>query len=201
MLFRSQMISKSQAFSDQISSLFNTENDFITENLEKDPKKIHKRLEYIKLLEIYPNLQLVIIGEGEEKIDLLYSRSAYGSDKNNMSHEKDKTHIHPCVYTIGKSGEPRLMFSNTKNNGHFDIAKVIWSNGAATVPIVDSTGEYGLTQFSYAIVDKKENLENIKKALENKEFLKLMKKVSFSAHKYNFRVISCFKKDWWKSFV
>lgn len=142
----------------------------------------------------------LIAKDEEEKANVLYSRSAYGSDKSNTSHDKVDNFVFPCIYTVPSSGIPRMMYSNTNNNGHFGISKVIWSNGAATVPIIDDKGEFGITQFSYAICDEPQNLPKIKKALESERFLALMKKVSFTAHKYNYKVISCFKKDWWKSF-
>lgn len=136
----------------------------------------------------------------DENVEVLYSRSAYGSDKDNTSFDKTAEYIHPCVYTIGKSGEPRFMYSSRNDKGHFGIPKVIWSNGGATVPLVDAEGKYGMAQFSYAIADEPENLPKIKKALENEKFLELMSKVSFSSHKYNYKVISCLKKDWWRKF-
>ena len=92
------------------------------------------------------------------------------------------------------------MYSSRNDKGHFGIPKVIWSNGGATVPLVDAEGKYGMAQFSYAIADEPENLPKIKKALENEKFLELMSKVSFSSHKYNYKVISCLKKDWWRKF-
>ena len=33
------------------------------------------------------------------------------------------------------------------------VPKVIWSNGEGTYPILDTKGEFGLTQFAYGITD------------------------------------------------
>lgn len=143
----------------------------------------------------------LIAKENQEKVNILYSRSAYGTDKNNMSRLEIDDFIYPCVYTITQREGINLFFSKTINNGHFNIPKVIWSNGLGTYPIVDNIGQYGLTQFSYGIVDELENLENIKKSLESDKFLKLMEYSKFTNNKYDYKVISTFKKDFWKDFV
>ena len=64
------------------------------------------------------------------------------------------------------------------------------------------TGKYGLTQFSYAIADKPENLKKIKEAMDSARFIKLMNYTVFGQnHKYNYKVIALFKKDFWKYFL
>ena len=65
-----------------------------------------------------------------------------------------------------------------------------------TYPIIDDKGEYGLTQFSYAIVDDISNLENIRNAMNSERFLKMM--IKFTNHKYDYKIISLLKKDFWK---
>tara|TARA_R110000803_G_scaffold36122_2_gene77763 strand:+ start:153 stop:3482 length:3330 start_codon:yes stop_codon:yes gene_type:complete len=138
---------------------------------------------------------------GEESTNVLYSRSAYGTDKENTSSKQGGAFTHPCIYTVPKSGPPRLFYSSTDQNGHFGVPKVIWSNGGASAVIVDSDGDYGMAQFSYAIADEVENLPKIKEAMEHPKFLEMMSKVAFASHRYNYKVISCLRKDWWKSFV
>lgn len=135
------------------------------------------------------------------KVDILYSRSAYGTDKKNISKNKCDMFKNPVVYTITQRDGVNLMYSNTIDNGHFNVPKVIWSNGLGTYPIVDSKGEYGLTQFSYGIVDSIDNLENIKLVMESKEFIDLMSYNRFTNHKYDYKVISTFRKDFWKEFI
>jgi hypothetical protein len=149
----------------------------------------------------------------EKKVDVLYSRSLYGADKVTILHDysyelrkkwmsktKSKDYKYPCCYTITMKDGMKCFYSSEKK-GHFDIPKVIWSNGLGTYPIIDENGEYGLTQFSYAIIDNKENLDKIKRALENTDFIKLMEYVKFTDHKYNYKVIALLKKDFWKLFI
>jgi len=159
----------------------------------------------ISNMEFIPNgmfneIQKLIAKEGEEKVEVLYSRSAYGSDKKHMSKEKTEDFKYPCVYTILKDGTVNLFWSLSKN-GHFNTPKVIWSNGISK-PIIDKTGEYGLTQFAYAIVDEPINFENIQKSMLNEKFIKLMSFCDGTmGHRYKRKVISTFRKDFWKEFL
>jgi hypothetical protein len=99
----------------------------------------------------------------------------------------------------------KLRYSSTNTKGHFGIPKVIFSNGGASCPVVDTNGEYAMTQFAYAIIDEPKNLPFIQKAMLNPEFWKLM---SFSdgttgvgRHRYNYKAISLFRKDFWIDFL
>lgn len=161
----------------------------------------------VSQMEFIPNgmfetFQKLIAKKGEERVELLYDRTIYGTDKTNMSKEETEEFNCPCVYTTIKDGTINLWYSNTKAKGHFGIPKIIFTNGGATTLVIDETGEYGLTQFAYGIVDDVENLPHIKKAMENPEFVKLMKFADgiSSLHKYNRKAITLFRKDFWKEF-
>lgn len=138
-----------------------------------------------------------ILAHDGASVDVMYDRTMYGADKQNMSFEEGE---YPCCYTITKRVGMKLMYSNVRK-GHFGVPKVIWSNGLGTYPVIDETGEFGLTSFSYAISDTLENLEKIKYALETREFVNLMNSVKFTNNKYNYKIISLFKKDFWKEFL
>ena len=138
--------------------------------------------------------------DDEEKVNIIHDWTMYETRKPHTSRTKKGDFIYPCMYSITIKDGMNCIYSS-KNLGHFGVAKVIWSNGGGTYPIVDKEGEYGLTQFSYAITDDKENLDNIAKAMNNKEFIELMKYVKYQAHKYNYKVIGLFKKDFWKEFI
>jgi 16S rRNA G966 N2-methylase RsmD len=162
----------------------------------------------LNTLEFIPNGSLseiasLIAQDGEEKVTLLYSRSAYGTDKANISKIHEDDFIHPCVYTVTHLSQPTFYYSNTNENGHFGIPKVIWSNGriSSVGSYVDETGEFGLTQFSYAIADDVQNLPNIKKALDSTKFKKLMELCAVGQLTINHKVISTFRKDFWRNFI
>jgi hypothetical protein len=143
----------------------------------------------------------IIAKDNEEKVELIYSRSAYGTDKKHVSNLNDNTFIYPCVYTTTKDGSINLKYSDTNGNGHFGVPKVIWSNGVQSSLIMDSEGQYGLTQFSYGITDTEENLNHIYEAMNSERFIKLMKFADGKQHKYKYKVISTFRKDFWKEFI
>lgn len=139
----------------------------------------------------------------EEKTIVLYSRSIYGTDKQNVSKEKDDTFKYPVVYTVPKGDTLNLMYSSVNDKGHFGLPKLIWSNGRiiSVGSFIDKNGDYGLTQFSYAIVDSVENLEKIKKAFDSKEFRRIMELSSVGDMSINRKVIATFKKDFWREFI
>ena len=183
-------------------------------NVEKTSTKTWVRfqdgsLEHIHLkgVEFIPNSRMeeiysLVAKPGEEKVEVLYSRSAYGTDKKNVSKEKTGNFIYPVVYTCpGTKETPRFFWSSRNDLGHFNVPKVVWSNGASKI-YIDDSGEFGLTNFAYGIVDEKENLPLIKKAFKSKRFISLMKECSLSSsHRYNHKVIALFRKDFWKEFI
>lgn len=148
---------------------------------------------------MFKEINKLIAKKGEERVDLLYSRTLYGNDKKNMSKEQTEEHKYPCVYVTYKDGTKQVWYSNV-NKGHFGISKVIFSNGISS-PIIDESGEYGVMNFAYGIVDDVENLPYIQKALLNPEFLKLISFADSGVHRYNPKVIALFRKDFWKEFI
>lgn len=142
----------------------------------------------------------VLASDEDERVKILHDYSSYETRKKYISKTKSIEYKYPCCYTITTKNGTKCVYSSEKK-GHFDIPKVIWSNGLGTYPIIDENGLYGLTQFSYAIIDNKEKLNKIKLSLEHKQFIKLMEYVKFTNNKYNHKVIELFKKDFWKEFI
>ena len=168
----------------------------------------HKMMDInIRELEFIPNgqydlVQRLLAKENEEKCDVMYNRTSYGSDKKWMSKELCDEYKYPCVYTVNSKNEIKYRYSS-KNNGHIGIKKFIWSNGRikSIGSVIDKEGKYGLTQFAYGIVDKEENLENIKKAFDSKNFRRLMEYCAVCQLTVNYKIIALFKKDFWKEFI
>ena len=136
--------------------------------------------------------------KGDQKVNIVYDRTMYGNDKPWMNKDNTGKYIHPIVYTITQKDGIKLWYSSVKKD--MFIPKVMISNGLGTYPIIDSKGEYGLSNFSYGIQDIPENLEYIKNALNDPEFIELMEYVRFLNTKYNYKIIGAFKKDFWKEF-
>jgi len=138
------------------------------------------------------------------KTKVLYSRTDYGNDKPNISKIKTKTFIYPVINNVGKYDNiTNFLWSNTKANGHYNIPKVIAGTLREGV-FIDWDGEYAITQNCFAIIDKPENLEQIKKAMKSQKFLKLMSYCinnGSPATKYNYRIIKELRHDFWREFV
>ena len=150
----------------------------------------------------YEKIISMIAKNGEENVDVIYSRSLYGIDKKHMSRTKTEEYKYPCIYTVNSKSEPSFFYSS-KQHGHFGVPKFIWSNGriSSIGSYVDINGDYGLTQFAYAIVDKPENLPKIKEVFDTKTFRNLMELCAVGQLTVNYKVISLFKKDFWKEFI
>jgi hypothetical protein len=134
------------------------------------------------------------------KVNILHDWSMYETRKLYISKEKDEVFKYPIVNTISIDKNINLVYSNIKK-GHFGISKVIWTNGTS-YPIIDKKGKYGLTQFAYAIIDDNDKLEKIQQAMLNEKFINLMKYTMFKElHKYNYKIIALFKKDFYKYFL
>jgi len=140
---------------------------------------------------------------GEKKTEIINDRTTYGADKAWVADEKNWKFKHPCVYMVGKSGEPILKWSSTNKKGHFGVPKVIYSSGRPISVgfLVDSEGKYGLTQWASGIVDTKTNLPKIAKALSSKKFREFCAALSMSKLEINTAVLRCFRKDFWREFV
>lgn len=129
-----------------------------------------------------------------------YNRSEYEIRQNYMSRIKDEVYHIPIVYMISKNDGIKFYYSSVKK-GHIGIPKVIWGNGSATAVVVDKDGEYGLTQFAYAIIDDIDKLDDIKRCLDNPVFIDLMSYCIFGKRdKFNYKVFTLLKKDFYKAF-
>ena len=146
----------------------------------------------------------ILVGEVKEFKDAKFTEARVLREKEANTimfiFKSGNDNTHRINTTINKDGSINFIYSNNID-GHFGIPKVIWSNGAGD-PIIDEKGKYGLTQFAYAIVDDKQNLQKIKEAMINKKFINLMKYLVFKEnHTYNYKIIALFKKDFYKSFL
>jgi hypothetical protein len=159
----------------------------------------------IKNMEFIPNGMFEFINSllsSTNRVSVL-GDSSYHTQRGYMCKTKSDIYKYPCIYTVAKGDLLKIWYSNRNDNGHFGIPKVIWSNGRVISVgiVIDERGEYGLTQFSYAIVDDLENLKKIKIAMDSQKFRKVMELCSVGVMGINKKVIQNFKKDFWKEFI
>ena len=146
------------------------------------------------------HIKSFIAKEGEERVEII-SNSAYHTQRNYINKIKIGEFKYPVVYTVNKNDDLSFRWSSTNQNGHFGVSKIILMPATGTGRYIDAAGEYGLTQFTYGIVDSSDNLPFIKNALESKKFENLMTACSVGLNGYNHKVLSTFRKDFWKEFV
>lgn len=144
----------------------------------------------------------LVANDGEKKVNIL-SDSSYHTQRSFMSKVNEYEFIYPCVYTVKSGDNGTFWYSNTNGNGHFNSPKLIWSNFriSSAGSILDLNGDYGLTQFSYAIVDSIENLPSIKNVFDGVLFRNLMESCAVSDMSINRKIIATFRKDFWKEFI
>ena len=179
-----------------------------TENLLTTIKTFDNSIikENISKLQFIPNSNFdkifsMIAKEGEETVEILHEWSMYETRKNHMSKHKDKNFKYPCVCNVDVNENPTLMYSSI-NRGHFGISKLICGSASSgTNFLIDSNGEYGITQFSFGIVEDSDNLKKLKMALKSEKFQELIKSIPNYSSAINYKILSEFKKDFWKEFI
>jgi len=147
-------------------------------------------------------IQNLIAKSGEERCEVIYSRTDYGHDKAWMSEAKDDIHKYPCVYSITKTNGLKCYYSS-KNDGHIGIPKVIINIGGTYLDaIVDDSGEYGICEFAFGIrIASKEEGEKIKQAILSDKFRAIFDSAQWQAVNREYRIFKYFKKDFWKEFI
>ena len=136
-----------------------------------------------------------------DRCDIIYSPSVYEHRKSWMSHSKSSEYKYPCIHSITTNGT-RYMYSKVNNRGHFGISKVIISETGFNGVIIDIKGEYGMTNGAMGIkIYTLEEGKNIKQAVENISFTRLVKSYSWSIYRIDWNIIKLFKKDFWRDFI
>lgn len=152
-----------------------------------------------------PNYNYELIDKltkGENKINMLYSRSDYASDKKWTSKIKNKEFKYPVVYSVNRKNQEKLLWSSINNKiGHYNTKKVIFGSGA-TGFIIDYKGEYACCEFCTGIIDDEKNLIFIKDVLNSEKFKnEIILATSVSKAEINRKILKYFKKDFWKEFI
>ena len=144
--------------------------------------------------------QLLAVGH-DIKCPIMYNTPYHSVLKKQMSKIENEEFKYPCIHTIPKT-EPRIMYSNVNNKGHFGISKVIFGDSGISNPIIDMDGIYGMTEHSMAIqVSSIEEANNIANAIKTDKFGIIVKSCAFSTYQIDWRIFKELKKDFWKEFL
>lgn len=96
----------------------------------------------------------VLTQDQKKGLKVLYSRSAYGSDKKSIKRSLEGAYKHKVIHSIHKDGSQVLLYTNKRNKeGGFGVSKLIFNRlGGWNRPVIDIKGEYGVSQNMFAIV-------------------------------------------------
>lgn len=184
-----------------LRNVLNTKS--LTKIVDIDDKVVRidiSKLEFIPKCNIHEVLSLVA-KDGEDTVEILYTCSYHTQKKELMSNKQTEYYKFPCVMNVSTKDEVGCTwYSNSNSHGNFGISKVIFGRKNCGV-FIDNNGEYGMTQDCTGIIDEDKNLKFIQKALKSEHFIKnIMGFRESFGDKYNRKVISLFRKDFWKEF-
>jgi hypothetical protein len=177
--------------------LQNKENTKQTEVIDELGVKHLLELNKMSFLPNYSYKEINKILTIEEKgVDVIYSRSNYGTDKNNMNNTKTTEYKYPILHSIKQDGNKIIYYSNI-NKEHFDISKVIIIKGLYAYGYNDFNGEYGMSNYCFGIpIKSKQEGDLILKAMETPTFKKIIAATKWNSGFTNHNMFKYFKKDW-----
>lgn len=146
-------------------------------------------------------LRLIAIS-GCDRCVVGYSRSDYGSDKQNISNKKTDKYQYPVVHSVNKKNEPTFLYSS-ENKGMFGVTKVIFGRRKCGT-LLDLDGIYACSQDTRYVGCTREDSDEVLAVMRSEKFLKLMKYLSWNstaADYYDKNGISLLRKDFYKSFI
>ena len=183
----------------------NTNTDIKTKIIDIDNNEYDMNLKSVKFI---PNCNIdeiysLISNEKEDKVNISYS-FIYEPRKKYMNNEQSLEFRYPCIYSIKKGGIPTFKWSSI-DRGHFGVSKIICGNGANPTFMKDYNGEYGMTQWTFGIIDDIDNLEKISEFLNSEKVNTITRATKFVSTAGNPiiypKIISLFRKDFWKEFI
>jgi len=139
----------------------------------------------------------IFTNDKNNRVDVLYNRTNYGSDKKHTSHVKTEEFKYPLVHSTPKSGV-RYMFSSENDKGHFGISKVIFGDSGIYDVIVDNDGKFGTTEHAMSIILHDINMsESYKSGLLSEDFKNVLNSCSWSNYQIQWKLITYLKKDFY----
>ena len=154
----------------------------------------------------YSLVKHILAKPNEPKVNILYSRTQYGTDSSWTNAKESKKYRYPLIHSTPKGEEPRFYWSSTMEpdiKGElikmYGQKKVIFGEAGINNIILDNEGKYGMTQGAMGIPfsNQKEGIQ-IKKCLESTEFEKILKALSFGNFRIDWRIFLFMKKQFFR---
>jgi hypothetical protein len=182
--------------------------EYITE-VDCENKEVIKK--DLKKLPFIPNYDFdkvlsMLADDGEERVNIKHMvfQYQYHARSNKVNKTPTDQHIYPCIEHVGVSGEPTCVwYANEKPGEHFDTPKVIFSCRLSRGVMIDGDGKFGCCTGCSSIIAQKDELHQIKEAMESKGFLDIMKPCDIGGknNQYPYKIIALLRKDFWKEFI
>jgi len=129
--------------------------------------------------------------------DVLFSRSAYGTDKKHVSKTKRDDFQFPCIHSMNRKGIT-LVYSNTDTNGHFGVPKVVLSFGRYQYPYNDAKGDYGMTQIAFGLpIESELEGEMIIAGIQHPKFVAFLNASKWCTFYTDWRIFLWLKRDFY----
>jgi hypothetical protein len=152
---------------------------------------------------------------------VIFSRCQYGSDRRWVSDKKDERHIYPLVHSTPLNNL-RIYWSSKMNDDckdckrMFGVPKVIFGESGINDVILDTKGEYGMTQGAIGLkipvtIDREGEGEGevmkraidregevMKRVLESQEFHRILDAMSFSNFRIDWRMFLYIQPDFYR---
>tara|TARA_B110000259_G_scaffold157638_1_gene179630 strand:- start:693 stop:2150 length:1458 start_codon:yes stop_codon:yes gene_type:complete len=140
----------------------------------------------------------LIANKNEERCNVLYTRNNYGSDKKWTSKIETKEFKYPVLHSTPKDN-PRYIWSNINNNGHYGVKKVMFGYSGMNNPIIDIHGKYALSECAIGIIINSENEgRQISKFLVSNTFSKILKACLWSSFRIEWGMFKDLKKNFYE---
>jgi len=102
---------------------------------------------------------------------------------------------------VYKSGDLKLLYAES-DCGQFGMSILILSGGAGGYRYIDERGEYGMTEYAFAIVSDIATLQKIDLALDHPKMKQILNATKlFDSKPYNRNILKYFKHDFYKEFI
>lgn len=136
-----------------------------------------------------------LLGDGA---GVIYDRSAYGNDKPHTSREKDSNYPYELIHSTTKSGV-KYFYSSTDQNGHFGIKKAIFGTSGLHDVVIDTSGQYGMTDNAIALpIEDHQDGVKLKSYLTSEKFGNILHACSWSNFRIEWRMFTYFKEGFWR---
>lgn len=147
----------------------------------------------------YSLIKSMIASTIEDRAHVIHD-CTYHTQRSHVSREKKNDFVYPIVNSVHQDNTPVLYYTNIKKDNHFTISKNIYrkmgSNFAAGV-IHDPHGDFGMTEWAFAIAAPPHQLQSIHKVFQSKYMQRILNAIALR-NEVNVQVLKTFVKDFWK---